>query len=93
MRCAWMRAHVQCALKNKMSPFWFKSNANSMCIQCGQALSLVYHTFTVAYINVCLAQLLPVSIDCFSNLKTQRCKESDFFDSGQIASSDAFLDR
>ena len=32
--------------------------------------------------------LLAVSIDCFCNVEVQRCKESDFLGSGQIASGD-----
>ena len=32
--------------------------------------------------------LLAVSIDCICNIEVQRCKESDFLGSGQIASGD-----
>ena len=32
--------------------------------------------------------LLAVSIDCFCNIEVQRCKESDFLGSGQIASGE-----
>ena len=35
-----------------------------------------------------LVPLLAVSIDCFCNVEVQRCKESDFLGSDQIASGD-----
>ena len=35
--------------------------------------------------NAWIVLLLSVSIDCFRKVKAQRCKESVFFDSGQIA--------
>ena len=41
-----------------------------------------------AYFNIGIVALLAVSIDCFCNVKAQRCKESEFFYSVQIASND-----
>ena len=34
--------------------------------------------------------MLAILIDCFCNVKSQKCKESDFFDSGQIVASSDF---
>ena len=36
----------------------------------------------------CCGSTVAVSIDCFCNVELQRCKESDFLGSGQIASGD-----
>ena len=40
--------------------------------------------------NASLVLLLALSIDCFCNVKAQRCKESRFLDRGQMASGDTF---
>ena len=53
-------------------------------------LTLTYHPFIVAYLNICLVPLLAVLIDCFYNVKAQRCKESKCFDRGQVATGDTF---
>ena len=42
----------------------------------------------VACFNTWILPLLAVSIDCLCNVQAQRCKESEVFDSGQIASDD-----
>ena len=44
--------------------------------------------FMAAYFNTWIVTLLAVSIDCFCNVKTQKYKESEFLDAGQIASGD-----
>ena len=51
-------------------------------------LILPCRPLTVAYFSIWLVPLLAVSIDCFCNVEVQRCKESDFLGSGQIASGD-----
>ena len=51
-------------------------------------LILPCRPLTVAYFSIRLVPLLAVSIDCFCNVEVQRCKESDFLGSGQIASGD-----
>ena len=54
-------------------------------------LTLAYRPFTAAYSNASMiVPLLALSIDCFCNVKAQRCEESRFFDRGQMASGDTF---
>ena len=53
-------------------------------------LTLAYRYFKAAYSNASLVPLLALSIDCFCNVKAQRCKESRFLDRGQMASGDTF---
>ena len=51
-------------------------------------LTLADHPFMAAYFSTGIVPLLAVSIDCFCKVQAQRCKESQFFDSGQMASDD-----
>ena len=51
-------------------------------------LILPCRPLTVAHFSIWLVPLLAVSIDCYCNVEVERCKESDFLGSGQIASGD-----
>ena len=51
-------------------------------------LTFADRPFTAAYFSTWIVPLLAVSIDCSCNIHAQGCKESVFFDSGQIASND-----
>ena len=53
-------------------------------------LTLACRSFTAANFSIWVVSLLAISIDSFCNVKAQRCKESGFFDSGQIFLGDTF---
>ena len=51
---------------------------------------LLFHRHQASRLPLWIVPLVAVLSNCFCNVKAQRCKESDFFYSGQIALDDTF---